>query len=327
MTYRERVSFDLDGTICTEEKGKYALARPIKARVEEIQKRFAAGDYIIIDSARGSQTGVDWLDSTTLQLLEWGVPYHELHVGRKPFAHRYVDDRAERPDEFFAFNGHEERWPKSYFEGRNGTDPKRLTSFLHEFLFMVRHGVDVGGAVCDVGCSTGEFLDTLQWQGPRYGMEISNHAKQIAMTKGIRFDQHILNADEAFDVVIFRGTVQHIPEPFRYLDRAFKALKRGGELCVLATPNTDSFCYRVFKEFPGAIQDDARNYWMPSEKTLTNALRNFGFDIVATDTPYLQSGYARPLHDTLQFARKLLTGHSEPFSWPGNLMNVIARKP
>lgn len=325
MKHQERVSFDLDGTICTDEKGCYALARPFSDRVEEIKRRHAAGQYIIIDSARGSQTGVDWLESTTLQLEAWGVPFHELHVGRKPYAHRYVDDCAQTPEEFFSGNGHAERWPDSYFENRTGNDPRRQGAFRSEFDFMVKHGVRPWREVCDVGCSTGELLDALHWSGPKFGMEISEHAKEQAILNGIRFDRHILNTDNYFDTVIFRGTIQHIPHPFRYMERAFRALKSGGHVAFLATPNTGSLVYRVFQELP--VTDNPRNYWMPSAHGLANALNNFGFELVAIEYPYLDGGYARPVQDLLAFAKRLFFGGPTNFPFPGNMMNVIARRP
>jgi hypothetical protein len=95
---------------------------------------------------------------------------------------------------------------------------------------------------------------------------------------------------------------------------------------VLATPNTDSYCYRVLGKFPPPLSDYARNFWMPSARTLTNALVNLGFEIVAVEFPYWGGPYARPLHDLVSLARAVLTGTTVSFSWPGNMMQVIARK-
>ena len=44
---------------------------------------------------------------------------------------------------------------------------------------MSRH-LNINGKVCDVGCSTGEFLETINWKGPRFGIEISDYARDIA---------------------------------------------------------------------------------------------------------------------------------------------------
>jgi 2-polyprenyl-3-methyl-5-hydroxy-6-metoxy-1,4-benzoquinol methylase len=323
MNEQRRICFDLDSVICTH--GQYYDAEPIKHRVDRIKELYESGAYIIIDTARGSMTGCDWLEVTDQQLRRWGVPFHELHVGRKPFAHVYVDDRASHDTEFFGDQIHD-RWPDSYFDTRHGNDPRRAQAFAQELGFLVKHGVYTSGVVCDVGCSTGELLDALQWSGPRHGMEVSAIARAEAKARGVDFTRTIVTEQDYFDTVIFRGTLQHIPEPFRALQQAHKALHPRGNLVVLATPNTDSYCYRVLGKFPPPLSDYARNFWMPSARTLTNALVNLGFEIVAVEFPYWGGPYARPLHDLVSLARAVLTGTTVSFSWPGNMMQVIARK-
>lgn len=92
---RTRYCFDLDGTICTlpVKWGNYYEARPFPDIVRRIQELHRAGHYIIIATARGATTGVDWRSVTEQQLWEWGVPYHELRLD-KPEAGIYIDDRA-----------------------------------------------------------------------------------------------------------------------------------------------------------------------------------------------------------------------------------------
>lgn len=91
---------DLDGVLCDTKMGDYEHAQPFKDRVDAVNK-LAETNYIIIDSARGSLTRVNWLDLTRKQLSAWGVKYHELRVGGKPFANFYIDDRAINSKDFF----------------------------------------------------------------------------------------------------------------------------------------------------------------------------------------------------------------------------------
>lgn len=94
--------FDLDGTLCEHRTdGKYDLAAPYTARIDWLNHLHERGHRIIIDTARGSETGVDWRTATEQQLAGWGVLYHELRVGDKPYADVYVDDRAIEADEYF----------------------------------------------------------------------------------------------------------------------------------------------------------------------------------------------------------------------------------
>jgi SAM-dependent methyltransferase len=317
----KRHVFDLDGTLCTETAGKYEDAEPFRDRIARVNALHEAGDHIIIDTGRGP----DWRMFTENQLRRWDVKHHALHVGRKPHAHCYVDATAIPADDFFA--GHVDRWPDAYFAQRQGNDPRRRQAFRHEMKLLMRHiSFYDTDTVCDVGCSTGEFLWEVFPSEAKYGMEISAHARAAAERRGVSFSRDILNSTDYFDVVIFRGTVQHLPRPFSYLARAHAALRPGGTLAILATPNTGSLVYRLFGRFPPPLSDDARNYWMPSAAELTNALKNLGFEILEVEYPYRGAGYDRPLHDALGFARRLFLGQWSSFAWPGNLMNVIARK-
>ena len=85
--------FDIDGTICTNTEGDYEQAVPFKEVIEEINQLYDKGHRILLYTARGSTTGIDWTDLTRNQLKEWNVRYHELFMG-KPTADIYVDDKA-----------------------------------------------------------------------------------------------------------------------------------------------------------------------------------------------------------------------------------------
>lgn len=85
--------FDIDGVILTiVEKLQYNLAEPIEENIELINYLYKTGNRIILHTARGSKTGIDWTEVTTEQLRKWGVQYHELYFG-KPSADHYIDDR------------------------------------------------------------------------------------------------------------------------------------------------------------------------------------------------------------------------------------------
>lgn len=84
--------FDIDGTICTQNGTDYDSATPYLDRVEKINNLYAEGNVIILYTARGFVTGIDWEKVTKNQLKKWNVKYHELHFG-KPAADIYVDDK------------------------------------------------------------------------------------------------------------------------------------------------------------------------------------------------------------------------------------------
>lgn len=94
--------FDLDGTLCTiTSVGCYEEAQPKYDRIAQVNELYDAGHTIIIDTARGSETGIDWYELTADQLSIWGVKHHKLKVGTKVAADYYIDDKGENADNFF----------------------------------------------------------------------------------------------------------------------------------------------------------------------------------------------------------------------------------
>jgi hypothetical protein len=63
-------------------------------------------------------------------------------------------------------------YSKSYFKFRSLNDEKRIKSFILEKKFILKH-TTLNKIICDVGCSTGEFLTAINWTGRKFGMEIN----------------------------------------------------------------------------------------------------------------------------------------------------------
>jgi len=93
--------FDLDKTLCTDTNGDYIKSIPLKDRVEKVNSLYDDGHTIIIETARGSVTEIDWYSLTEKQLGEWGLKYHKLRVGVKIYADFYIDDKAIADKDFF----------------------------------------------------------------------------------------------------------------------------------------------------------------------------------------------------------------------------------
>ena len=93
--------FDLDGTLCHTVNGDYEESIPRYDRIRKVNLLYQDGNRIIVDTARGSETGLDWFAVTKDQLDRWGVLYHSLRCGTKIAADYYVDDKAIVDHEFF----------------------------------------------------------------------------------------------------------------------------------------------------------------------------------------------------------------------------------
>lgn len=85
--------FDIDGVIAEfDPLLQYSNARASQWAVAAVNQLYGYGNRIILFTARGSETGIDWSEATKRQLEEWGVKYHQLRFG-KPAATFYVDDK------------------------------------------------------------------------------------------------------------------------------------------------------------------------------------------------------------------------------------------
>lgn len=95
-----RYCFDIDGTLCNtpnNEKGKpdYINAKPFSFMVEQVNRLYDEGNYIIMQTARGNGSGIDHTELTKKQLNEWGYKYHELFpMFCKPTADIFIDDKG-----------------------------------------------------------------------------------------------------------------------------------------------------------------------------------------------------------------------------------------
>ena len=208
-------------------------------------------------------------------------------------------------------------WDDKYFIERNGNDLERNEQFLLDKVFIQKYITK--GNLLDVGCSTGEFCNMLSWNGDLYGMEVNEYAISIA-NKFINFDKNILNKSNFFDLIIYRGTIQHIDEPFRFLKHSYSALKKNGYMIFLATPNINSLVYKTTGTLPAL--DLERNYYLPSDNSLINASQNYGFKLVDINYPYIRTPYSNILSDHVKFISNLLlrTKFRHPF-WR-SMMNL-----
>ena len=214
-------------------------------------------------------------------------------------------------------------YPDSYFLGRGLKDSKRMESFILEKKLINEYVSS--GVMCDVGCGTGEFHEILKWKGAIFGMEISETAKVAARHRGVDFSKSILTEVDFFDLIVFRGVIQHLPDPFGYLASSYKSLKPGGVIVFLMTPNADSICYKLFGQLP--LLDSNRNFWTPSVSTLSANLTNLGFQINHIGKPYWRSPYRSLIADHFKFVLRVLRLRSTAGAFWGNAMELIAQKP
>jgi SAM-dependent methyltransferase len=140
------------------------------------------------------------------------------------------------------------------------------------------------GALLDVGCSTGLFLNEMSRAGWKvWGVEpvtvAANFAKQY-------FDLNVFNGlleespftPGSFDVITFWDVLEHTFSPKSTLTRA-SVLLRGNGLLAISIPNWDSLERRLFGPYWQGL-DPPRHFFVFTRKTLSDLLDQTGFQIV-----------------------------------------------
>ena len=88
-----KIVCDIDGIIANKMKDNdYSISTPVYKNIDIINKLYEEGHTIILFTARGYRTGLNWEDLTIKQLQKWNVKYHSLLFG-KPDADIYIDDK------------------------------------------------------------------------------------------------------------------------------------------------------------------------------------------------------------------------------------------
>lgn len=211
-------------------------------------------------------------------------------------------------------------YDRRYFEGYEN-DPKREEMYRQELLRVLRITKLKSGNILDVGCGLGNFLEIFPRRFRKYGVEVSKYARGVAEKRGINFS--FPKKPNLFDLVIYRGTIQHLDTPLSDIKNRLFQLKPGGWIVFLATPNAGSLYYRLWQDLP--MIDPKYNFVIFSDQQLANILELFGLRVKKIIYPYKETPYANPLFDLPRFVLKLL-GLPVKFAFPGNMMEIYAQK-
>lgn len=142
------------------------------------------------------------------------------------------------------------------------------------------------GTLCDLGCSTGEFLFELKdhpgWNV--FGIEPSTIASQYAREQGLNvysgtLDENIQNIPE-INVLTMWNVIEHLPDPLHTL-RMIRSRMSPNGLLVFTTPNLDSFDAKLFGKY-WIGYELPRHFYVFSMKTISYLLDAAGFTLLDT---------------------------------------------
>ncbi len=117
------------------------------------------------------------------------------------------------------------------------------------------------GRLLDIGAGTGDFLTTAKANGwQTIGLEPSEKAKNIAISKGVSFENDIKSIEnQSFDVITMWHVLEHVPDIEQQIKELKRLLKPNGTI-IIAVPNFKSFDSNYYKEF-WAAYDVPRHLW------------------------------------------------------------------
>ena len=105
-----------------------------------------------------------------------------------------------------------------------------------------------GSKVLDVGCFDGDFLQELEDDYDRFGIEINQFAANRASERGINiigrdFDK-LSNLNYEFDIIVAFNVVEHVVDPKIFLKSLANIVRPGG-MVIVSTGNTNAPSWRL----------------------------------------------------------------------------------
>jgi len=168
------------------------------------------------------------------------------------------------------------------------------TEGLKDFLLSAKHyrremallsRTTRAGTLLDVGCSVGGFVNAATKLGyAAEGIDISPSSVAVGQKLGLKIRAgDFLNADfpVKFDVITAWATLEHLPDPNRYVRRARELLRPGG-VFLASVPNFSGITQRLIGTKDRYVAIDHVNYW--TAQGFAAYLGRFGFEIMQTVT-------------------------------------------
>ena len=181
------------------------------------------------------------------------------------------------------YASHQEGAPRLLASVMRALKRLQVSAILRRPPFSAAISVAPGHAL-DVGCGRGDLAGALLARGWRVaGVEPSGRAAAIAARRGIQVVGATLQTAQlpvgAYDLVVFRHSLEHLPEPLEDLRRVREALRPGGRV-VISAPNFASWQRKRFAADWFHL-DLPRHRAHFSPMSLAVALRRAGFTVDA----------------------------------------------
>ena len=163
------------------------------------------------------------------------------------------------------------------------------------------------GKILDIGCNGGFFLNKLPNTFEKYGLDVDKEAIEFGK-KNFDFKENLIHdsflhenyAEDFFDAIILRGTIEHLTNPHLYVQKIFKILKGNGIVFIIATPNIDSISAKIFKKH-WTLFHPIQHISHFSVKNLKLLFEKYNLKLYKYEYPYLKTPYENVYLDIFKF--------------------------
>jgi 2-polyprenyl-3-methyl-5-hydroxy-6-metoxy-1,4-benzoquinol methylase len=153
------------------------------------------------------------------------------------------------------------------------------------------------GSLLDIGAGTGDFLSVAKKNGwQTTGIEPSNKAKAIAISKGVSFVNNLSNIQSAsFDVITMWHVLEHVPDVEFQIKELKRIIKPNGTI-VIAVPNYNSYDAKHYGKF-WAAYDVPRHLWHFSKTAIKKLFEQENMKLVKIEPLVFDSFYVSLLSE------------------------------
>ena len=234
--------------------------------------------------------------------------------------------RDESIDLVFTYPQPKETDLASYYESDDyisHTDSKRSlfekvyqvvkNSALKSKLKLINELQKSKGVLLDIGAGTGDFLAIANQDGwQTIGIEPSDKAKQIALTKNVSFIERTTSLEDySIDVITMWHVLEHVPDVNSQIKELKRLLKPNGTI-LIAVPNFNSYDAKYYGIF-WAAYDVPRHLWHFSKKSIKYLFEREKLQLVKVLPMYFDAFYVALLSEkykngSMNFIKAFLIG-------------------
>lgn len=105
-----------------------------------------------------------------------------------------------------------------------------------------------GGAILDIGCWDGKYLDCFRGSHELYGIEINRNAADKATSKGINMISNDIcemgSLSIEVDVTTAFDVIEHVEYPFEFIASSVRLTKAGGAI-IISSGDTEALTWKI----------------------------------------------------------------------------------